>query len=322
MMSSTRLLLALIASLLVLGPGCKRSHPDVPAGDRTTAVTEDALSDVRILSQGGSDVSGSASWATLEFSAGGARRTAQVYIPAGNDGARSLLILFHGLGDSAENFAQSLNAPQLAEKLGVIVAVPQGLKNPGDGPASWNAGACCAFGDEQRDDVALLPALQKAISTLTEFNREITDVAGFSNGGFFAEYLACKHTDLVRGILNVGGNQPVPDEECVLSGAVNVVRVHGTADDRVPFEGGEWRGTQLPSLNENFVAWRSRIGCSRAPIASNVGAAACRQQFDCPLGNLEVCSVHELGHSWPTVRGTGLDVFDVAWQVWNRPAAN
>lgn len=316
---SKRLLLLWVASAALMVSGCKTS-PSLESNSEPEASTSQPVEmGVEIVEQTGKAVSGAASQAILRFEAGDQRREMRVFLPSENDGRRSLLVLFHGLGDSAENFALTLNAEQLAEKLRVIVAVPQGLKNPNNGPSSWNAGVCCAFGDETRDDASLLPAIKNAVAELTEFDQDVVDVAGFSNGGFFAEYLACKHSDQVRGVLNVGGNQPVPNEECVLSSPVNVVRVHGTDDDRVPHEGGSWRGRELPSLEQNFVAWRERLGCSRAPQPSNYGAASCRQQFDCKNGSLELCSVYGMGHTWPSDRATGLDVFHVAWQVWNRP---
>lgn len=261
-------------------------------------------------------VSGEPSMHVRTFDAGGIARSMRVYVPAANDGNRSLVVLFHGLGDNAESFGEGLNAAKLAETLKVIVAVPDGTPNSEGGARSWNAGACCAFGDEARDDASLLPAIKANIAELTPYDETIVDVAGFSNGGFFVEYLACTHPEWIRGGLSVAGGMPMPGETCTPSKPVRLVRIHGKADERVPFDGGEWRGHQLPSYHQSFVDWRSRIGCSNAPVPAYYGHAACRTQLACPNGSLATCEVESLGHSWPTVRATGLDVFKLAWQVW------
>lgn len=286
------------------------------ASGTVTQVSDAPAATVEVLSREDAAVSGEAWQARVAFDAAGHRREAMLFFPAGNDGQRSLLILFHGLGDSAQSFANGVGAQAAASKLGVIIAVPEGLPNPGDGARAWNAGACCAFGAEERDDAAIVPALKAAVASLSAFDQETVDVAGFSNGGFFSEYLACEHSEWIRGAMNVGGSRPLPAGECNPSTPVKMVRVHGVSDTRVPFEGGEWRGGTLPSFEESFVEWRTLIGCSRAPTPASQGAAACRLQADCPKGELLACSVQDLGHAWPQRRSSGVDVLEMAWQVW------
>lgn len=293
----------MVALVVALG-GCKAKSVETPP-----APVEVPTADVPL-------VSGEPSMHVRTFEAGGLTRTMRVYVPAANDGRRSLLVLFHGLGDNAESFANGLNAAKIADTYGVIVAVPDGTPNRDGGARSWNAGACCAFGDEARDDDALLPAIKANVAALTPYDDTIVDVAGFSNGGFFVEYLACKHPEWIRGGLSVGGGIPMPGETCTPSKPVRLVRVHGKADDRVPFEGGAWRGHTLPSYQQSFIDWRSRIGCSNAPEPAYHGHASCRLQLACPNGSLATCEIDGFGHSWPAARATGLDVFQLAWQVW------
>lgn len=314
-------LFASVLSLAACSPRAESPAPDAPPApaDASTEAVQDAAAPpaaVEVLSREDAAVSGEAWQARVAFDAAGHRREAMVFFPSGDDGQRSLLILFHGLGDSAESFARGVGAQAAANKLGAIIAVPEGLPNPGDGSRAWNAGACCAFGAEERDDAALVPALSAAIATLSAFDQDTVDVAGFSNGGFFAEYLACEHSEWIRGAMNVGGSRPLPPGECTPSTPVKMVRVHGVSDARVPFTGGEWRGATLPSFDESFVEWRTNLGCSRAPSQVSHGAASCRLQDGCPMGDLLACSVQDLGHAWPQKRSSGLDVLEMAWQVW------
>lgn len=308
--------LLLFATALLVA-GCKPAAKDA---DGVSGVDHESdVIQVEVQEHEGSSVSGEGRGYSVRFPSAGEARTMDVFVPGKNDGQRSLLILFHGYGDTAENFAKGLDAQQIADALEVIVAVPQGLKNSKDGTTSWNAGVCCAFGDESRDDVALLKDIPAAIESITDFREDVIDVAGFSNGGFFVEHLMCEHTNLIRGGLNVGGTLPTSAADCNPDGPIRLLRVQGSADERIPIAGGELSdGREVEGFNESFAHWRSKLKCSRAPNMEQRGFAACRQQFDCPNGHMEFCEVAELAHEWPEARATGLDVFDVAWQVWTR----
>lgn len=313
--------IGLLLAAMSFSTACKTTPTASSAPvDATPPSGEKVTDSVDVIERSQAAASGEPWSAKLAFEAGGHRRESLVFFPGDNDGKRSLILLFHGLGDTAENFATSLKAAELAHRLGVIIAVPQGLLNSNGGLSSWNAGACCAFGDPSRNDAALLDVLPEAIGTLSDFDKETIDVAGFSNGGFFSEYLACKHSDKIRGAMNVGGSRPLSPEECTIEAPQRFVRVHGVEDDRVPFEGGDLRGHMLPSFEESFVEWRSRLLCSTAPELVYHGVAACRLQSDCVKGDLLACSVPELGHSWPSAHLTRLDVLEHAWQFWQGSA--
>lgn len=306
----------LLATILLLS-ACKRTVSNVDDSD--AASVEKETIQVEVKEHDSSKVSGEGRSYTVRFPSAGEARTMEVFVPGKNDGERSLLVLFHGYGDSAENFAKGLDAQAVADTLEVVVAVPQGLKNSKDGTTSWNAGVCCAFGDESRDDVALLKDIPSALESITSFNNDVVDVAGFSNGGFFVEHLMCNHTKLIRGGLNVGGTLPMKVEDCTPDGPIRLLRVQGSDDERIPMAGGELPdGREILGFNDSFAHWRGKLKCSRAPKMTQRGFASCRQQFDCPNGHMEFCDVAQLTHEWPNPSATGLDVFDVAWQVWTR----
>lgn len=307
----------LVLATVLLLSACKRSASD--AEDASVSSVQKQAIPIAVQEHDGSNVSGEGRSYTVSFPSAAEARTMEVFVPGKNDGERSLLILFHGYGDTAESFARGLDAQAIADTLEVIVAVPQGLKNSKDGTPSWNAGVCCAFGDESRDDVALLTDIPVALESVTSFNQDVIDVAGFSNGGFFVEHLMCNHTKLIRGGLNVGGTLPMAADDCNPDGPIRLLRVQGSDDSRIPMAGGELPdGRNIVGFNESFAHWRSKLGCSRAPTMVQRGFASCRQQFDCPNGHMEFCDVAQLTHEWPNSSATGLDVFDVAWQVWTR----
>lgn len=330
-MNTRRIISASSFALLLVGglSGCeyksKASQPGVEVseapsernpGVQSWEATNDGAADIRV--SGIEAVTpGQAGKQTLSFRSGGLQRSLNLYIPANRQEKPGVLVLFHGLGDSGANFAASMGAAELAEKYGVVVAVPEGTPNSEGGMKSWNAGpGCCAFGDDDRDDSKLLGDIIASTERVLPIDRERVDIAGFSNGGYFVEYNVCKNADLIRGALNVAGSDPLPNEECSPSKPVSLIRIHGEADDRVPFAGGEIRGRRVVSFNESFVNWRTRMKCSTAPRNEYWGQSICRVQDACMNGTYISCQLPGLGHSWPNPDSTSLDVFERAWQVW------
>lgn len=314
----------LLLVVLLLLASCTKKKSDGSNDEDTDKSAEAAAKVIAVEAEehDSSGVSGEGRAWTVTFGSQGVERSMEVYAPAGDDGARSLLLIFHGYGDNAASLAEGIDAQNVADTLETVVVLPDGLINTQDERSSWNAGECCAFGDEDRDDVALIEDIPAALQEVLSFDENTLDVAGFSNGGFFVERLLCEKNDRIRGGLNIAGGLGIDPEDCAPEGDIRLVRVHGSADDRVPFAGGQIEGVggtrEIASFNEGFAFWRGKLGCSRVPESVQRGYAACRQQFDCPNGHMEFCEVLEHGHQWPTRRATGLDVFDVAWQVWTR----
>lgn len=307
-----------LAALVLLAPlsGCTYKSKEAQPGIEAAGEPSSSASSASTAAAARPLVDAEASMQTLGFHSGGLDRTVHVFVPASRSETPGLLVLFHGLGDSGEAFATAASAAELAERFRVVVAVPEGTRNRNGGMKSWNAGACCAFGEPERDDSSLLADLIDRVETVLPIERAAVDIAGFSNGGYFVEYNACKNSELIRGGLNVAGSEALPAEECQPTTPVRLLRVHGELDDRVPFEGGEIRGNEVLSFNESFVNWRSRVQCSTAPRNVYWGAAICRVQDRCQNGAYVSCQIPRMGHEWPDPARTSLDVFERAWQVW------
>lgn len=306
---------ALLGSLLSLPLGCKfQKYPEAPASPE--AVEASARARSQTVEGVETLVAGAASQQTLRLWAGDVARSAHVFVPASRAESPGVLVLFHGLGDTGANFAKSLDAAALAERYKVVVVVPEGTPNSQGGQQSWNAGACCAFGDEEtRDDSGLLAALIDAVAQVLPIDRARVDIAGFSNGGYFVEYNVCKNAELIRGALNVAGADPMGDAPCEPAKPVTLIRIHGEADEVVPIAGGSLNGRTVMSFDDSFVAWRTRMNCSTVPTMETLDYAACRFQQNCVNGEYISCRVPGMGHMWPS--SSSLDVFARAWQVWN-----
>jgi polyhydroxybutyrate depolymerase len=244
---------------------------------------------------------------------GGLTRTFRLYRPEGLTAAAPLVVMLHGgYGDGAQA-ERAYNWDAEADSGHFLVAYPDGLDR------AWNAGSCC--GRPQRtgvDDVGFLTSVVATIAQQTPIDANRVYVTGMSNGAMMALRLACQ-TSLFAAVAPVAGTLLT---DCSQPQPTSVLQVHGTADDRVPYDGGPGKafsasgapnvdGPSVPSVN---TTWRAIDGCA-APDSTTVGDVT-TQTAGCPGGRtVELITVAGAGHQWP-----GGQPSPVAQRLGNLPA--
>jgi polyhydroxybutyrate depolymerase len=179
-----------------------------------------------------------------------------------------LLIVLHGSGSDGAEIAGLLEIDALADRVGVVVAYPDGVRGRFFGRTSdWNAGDCCGYASRHGvDDVGMLRALIDELQARLPIDRQRVYVAGFSDGGRMAYRAACELSDRVAAIGVVAGSLRVAD--CRPAYPVSLVAIHGTLDDEVPYDeklpdGGDSaaiaRNHHLPP---SLRFWGALSGCS------------------------------------------------------------
>lgn len=239
--------------------------------------------------------------------AGGASRTFHLYRPQGlPDGAPLVVMLHGGFGNGAQA-ERSYNWDSEADNGHFLVAYPDGILR------AWNAGSCC--GEPQRtnvDDVGFITAMVGAIEQQMPIDRARIYVTGMSNGAMMALRLGCQ-TDTFAAIAPVAGTLL---SDCGGARPTSVLQIHGTADDRVPYNGGPGKafsanGTARvdgPSVESVNATWRAIDGCG-APNSTTAGDVT-TQVAGCPDGRtVELISVAGAGHQWPGGQPTPLADF-------------
>ena len=138
-------------------------------------------------------------------------------------------------------------------------------------------------------------------------------VAGFSNGGYMAQRLACDAADVFAAFASVAaagyGGQP---NICGDPIPVPILFMHGTADAIVPFAGLRQEGpngpiTVLASVEQTFAYWAYRLGCGTGvqptvlpPVLSPTMEVHVLDALDCPPGGeLQLVVIVGGGHNWP-----------------------
>lgn len=153
------------------------------------------------------------------------------------------LILLHGASTSSEYTLVQWSALQFATANGYVLVIPRSIS------AFWNLDA----------DAEFLPRLIDHLQSRYGAPRSVF-VAGWSSGSVQSQVLACRHPEVISGVISLAGELYANDApECVPSRPVGVALIHGTSDSVVPI-GGSSFGTL--SLDEAYAHWRDRNGCT------------------------------------------------------------
>ena len=203
----------------------------------------------------------------------------------------------HGGFGTGEQAERDYNWDAEADGGHFLVAYPDGQGR------AWNAGSCC--GEPQRtnlDDVGFITAMVSDIEQQIPIDPARVYATGMSNGAMMALRLGCQ-TDAFAAIAPVAGTLLT---DCSNARPTSVLQIHGTADDRVPYNGGPGKAFAAngnprvdgPSVESVNATWRSIDGCG--PPNSTTAGDVTTQIAGCPNGRtVELISVAGAGHQWP-----------------------
>jgi polyhydroxybutyrate depolymerase len=227
------------------------------------------------------------------ISVGGTSRAFLVYRPATLPAAAPLVVMLHGgfgTGAYAEKF---YNWDAEAGSGHFVVAYPDGLHR------AWNTGGgCCGVpGRTNVDDVGFITAMVSAIEHEVPVNPSRVYATGISNGGIMAYTLAC-HTTIFAAI---GPDSGTELGSCPDPAPISVIHIHGTADTKIPYNGGPGEGVAhidgpaIPALN---ASWRSIDHCA-TPAIKTAGVVT-TSSASCPDSRtVELITIAGAGHQWP-----------------------
>ena len=188
------------------------------------------------------------------------------------------MVVLHALLTGPADAATSTGFDALADRAGVLVAYPSGIKR------SYNAGLCCGQAVVQQvDDVAFL---EDVVADLRSRGAGRISVVGFSNGGMMAYRFACARPALVDTVGVLSGTLEVPRCE----GPIRALHLHGTSDTAVPFEG---------------TPWSERLSAYLRPVPTIAEAA--------PGSSITVRALEGYPHRW-TVPGDAVDATREFWE--------
>jgi poly(3-hydroxybutyrate) depolymerase len=188
----------------------------------------------------------------------GGARPVSLYVPSSYDGrtAVPLVILLHGLGSSGSQKEAYMQLRPLAEARGFLYCYPDALPSPLAGPFwnyfTWSDVEAAASRFHNADDVGYLRGLIEEVASQFALDRKRVYLVGHSNGGAMAYRMACECADLVAGVASLAGLRALAFADGEPSEPVNILHIHGTADEGVAYWGAAWNNPPMPL---NTIAW-------------------------------------------------------------------
>ena len=247
----------------------------------------------------------------LVLDAGGAEHDVRVYVPTTYDGRSEppLVVSFHGFGSNGQQQAALTGYEDLAEEEGFIVAHPTAVPASTD-EAGRNSWELADVDDPAKDDLAFTDVLLDLL--IEEYCVDETRVyaTGMSGGGLFTSRLVCDLSDRIAAASSVAGL--AYSESCDPARPVPFMAIHGTEDDRVPFDGdltGTWFENEAfaqvlfsEPLPDQFAQLARTMGCEpegeRVQQSTDIVATTYTGcDDDVPLVLYEVVGG---GHAWPS----------------------
>ncbi len=227
------------------------------------------------------------------ISVGGVTRTFTLYRPPTLASPAPLVVMMHGGFGSGAQAEKSYHWDAQADSGHFLVAYPDGLNR------AWNSGGgCCGQPAKNNvDDVGFITQMVKTIEKQARVDTRRVYATGISNGGMMAYSLAC-HTNIFAAI---GPDSATMLDPCASPKPLSVLHIHGTADTRIRYNGGEGAGVAhingpaIPALN---ATWRRIDGCS--PPKVTAAGVVTTSLATCPHGRaVELITIKGAGHQWP-----------------------
>jgi polyhydroxybutyrate depolymerase len=166
---------------------------------------------------------------TQTISSGGIPRQFIVHIPPSYSSSRPapVILVFHGLSMSAQMMPPLTLMNAAADRYGYIVVYPDGYNH------CWNDG----IQPRAADDIRFVNDMLGALARQVNYDQRRVYACGLSNGGYFAQRLACEMPNRIAaiGVVAASGGSAICNS-CG-STAVPVIYFLGTDDPLVPRDG-------------------------------------------------------------------------------------
>jgi len=210
-----------------------------------------------------------------------------------------IVLVLHGDGGDGSGFHRGFPF-ESASGDEAILAYPDGLG------ATWDLDTPAP----RNRDLAFLEAIPGDIESSHAVDRTRIFAAGYSSGGFLANFFACYRPTLVRAISSSAGGAPYglsstwPNRfpKCPNQAPVATIHLHGARDGGVTIDSGRFAAQYWAYVN----------GCNEARMETT-DVDECTAYQDCkPQKDVVWCAIGDLGH-WVWARAA-----EASWTFFKR----
>lgn len=170
-----------------------------------------------------------------------------VYVPKSlpAEGARGLVMAFHGGMGNAGHIRATLDMERTADQYGFVIAYLNGTKaaRRNDTFKAWNGGGGCC-GQPYKNNVDDVGYIEKAAKFLTQrydIDQSRIFGIGHSNGGIILQRTVCER-GVFAAIVPISGPLNLENPDCGAASGRRILAIHGEEDKNLPITGG--RGTK------------------------------------------------------------------------------
>lgn len=265
----------------------------------------------------------------------GAKRKYLIYLPSSYDFDTSevfpLVMNFHGGGMTVAEQMFYTGMNETADKYNFIVVYPAGID------ADWNVGYDMNY-QGGTNDTGFIKALLDSLVREYRIDEKAIFATGLSRGGFFCHRLATEMPEVFSAIATVGA--PLPDSVKFYhrpQEKINVMLVHGTADEVVKYEG---KINGYASATETFNYWVNinklhDLKPDRRPLDANKNDETSVEIQEVTAGNrtVSLVTIKNGGHTWPGSNAFNMgyplgkttqeiDMNELMWQFFDKSRKN
>jgi polyhydroxybutyrate depolymerase len=142
-----------------------------------------------------------------------------------------VLLVFHQEGSNAKEMSRLAQFHDLSDQNGFLVVYPEGIQG------LWNDGR--RTDAHQMNDVGFVSELLTTLERKWHIDRTGVYACGYSDGGFFAQYVALRLQGQIAAVASVAGTMSqVVINKMRMKGNTSIMYILGIDDKIVPFYGG------------------------------------------------------------------------------------
>ncbi len=226
-------------------------------------------------------------------------RTYLIELPRNYDSTKSypLLLAFHGAGGTG------LGMQSIAQFSSTTLGDQAIFVYPDAATDNWEEGCSCnAPWRLGIDDIGFMRALLDKIISERKIDTLRIYGVGFSQGGLFAQNVACKLDSRFAALASVAAAMSIPlSQTCPLPKATNLMVIHGMKDDVLPYDGDPSAGSfSLLSARQMLAFWQLQLGLSHTVVDKNIGNNVIKDALtdSKKAERIILYSISKGGHSW------------------------
>ncbi|NBC27867.1 MAG: prolyl oligopeptidase family serine peptidase [Bacteroidetes bacterium] len=250
------------------------------------------------------------------------QRVYNLHIPPAYDGLTDLplVIMLHGGSGNAKSVQGFTQMNPVADANGFMIAYPQGFAPAGQNGFSWADGRETSATLMGIDDVGFILKLVEKLISNYRINSNKVYVAGFSNGGFMSQKLACELEDVFAGVGTLGATIDSDVlSKCTTSQSIPMLLMLGDADPFVPYNGGTVANNPSPIAGIETLAnfWKENNNCSTTKPETQLPDVNSRDNSTVSLFQFSDCAcdadvslyrINGGGHTWPGVENVSYEM--------------